>query len=99
MGVQRMRLVISKKWLRAFTNGHTLRSSDDDGSTLGDVGDSSSGQEEGTVLLISIASFPEILWETYDVGLHGPVKLLGSDVGDRGLVVLLVSSVPNSRLM
>jgi len=58
------------------------------------VGDSSSGQEEGTVLLISIASFPQILWETYDVGLHGPVKLFSGDVGDRGLVVLLVSSIP-----
>jgi hypothetical protein len=39
------------------------------------VGDSSSGQEEGTV----------------NVGLHGPVELLGSDVGNASLVVLLVS--------
>jgi hypothetical protein len=39
------------------------------------VGDSSSGQEESTV----------------DVGLHSPVELLGSDVGDASLVVLLVS--------
>ena len=92
-----MRLVISKKWLRAFTNGHTLRSSDDDGSTLGDMRNSSSGQEEGTVLLISITSTNSL--GTYDVGLHGPVKLFSGDVGDRGLVVLLVSSIPISVLM
>ena len=87
-----MRLTISKRVSKAVSNGHTLRSSDDDGSTLGDVRDSSSGQEKGTVLLISIPSTNSL--GTYDVGLHGPVKLFSGDVGDRGLVVLLVSSIP-----
>lgn len=35
---------------QVYKMGHTLRSSDDDGSTLGDVRNSSSGQEESTVL-------------------------------------------------
>jgi hypothetical protein len=52
MGVQRMRLLISIDF-EEVDDRYTLGSSDDDGSTLGDVGDSSSGQEEGTVLLVS----------------------------------------------
>ena len=68
-----------------------MGSSDDDGSTLGDVGNSSSGQEEGTVLLISFAQVERM--RTYDVGLHGPVKLLSGDVGDASLVVLQIRPI------
>jgi hypothetical protein len=39
--------VVEERWGSSVCD---LGSSDDDGSTLGDVGDSSSGQEEGTVL-------------------------------------------------
>jgi hypothetical protein len=49
MGVQRMRLIVSDN-TTCIRYWHTLGSSDDDGSTLGDVGNSSPGQEEGTVL-------------------------------------------------
>jgi hypothetical protein len=44
----------------------TLRRGSDDGTTSGDVGDSSPGKEEGTV----------------NVSLDGSVELLGSDVND-----------------
>jgi hypothetical protein len=33
----------------------------------------------------------------YDVGLHGPVKLLSGDVGDASLVVLLISPIINCK--
>jgi len=59
------------------------------------MGNSSSGQEEGTVLLISFAQVKRM--QTYNVGLHGPVKLLGSDVGDARLIVLLISLMINSE--
>jgi len=50
-----MRLIVSTCSASDGKQRHTLRSSNDDGSTLGDVGNSSSGQEEGTVLVISFA--------------------------------------------
>jgi hypothetical protein len=50
-----MRLIVSNNSICISRKQRTLGSSDDDGSTLGDVGNSSSGQEEGTVLLISFA--------------------------------------------
>jgi len=55
------------------------------------VRNSSSGQEESTVLIINFAQISRE--RTYDVGLHGPVKLLSSDIGDASLVVLLVSPI------
>jgi hypothetical protein len=53
--------------------------------------DSSSGQEEGTVLSISMAQIEQM--RTCDVSLHGPVKLLSGNVGNAGLIVLRISPI------
>lgn len=94
MGVRRMRLQYQhdSRDSRRRKRGLTLRGSDDDGSALGDVWDSSPRQEEGTVLqsqqTILADHALDVIEVTHDVGLHGPVELLGGDISDTSLVVL-----------